>query len=176
VPLARCVSSGLRRLPSYRGASQLITAGGPSHVDTYGDRILVTEWAFLTATTAGRAIVPGEIEFRIWSMTARRTALIDPELPDQVVFVPGTSFKVLEVRDEPAPVVLLRELSSAEIGEDGKVNTTRSMFDDLALNGLEQAARAWEKPDERNSAPRATATAPPGLLPPRPVRPERTSA
>jgi hypothetical protein len=175
VPLARCVASGLKRLPSYRGATQLWAAGGPSQLDWYRARTLVTEWANLAATSGGRAPVDGEIEFRIWSMTARRTQLIDPTVADQVLFVPGTSFKVLDVRDEPTPVVLLRELSSAEIGEDGKVNTGRSMFDDLALGGLDQAAGTWAALEPGKLA-RPTASAPPGLLSRKSAQLERTSA
>jgi hypothetical protein len=68
-------------------------------------------------------------------------------------------------------VVLLRELSTAEIGEDGQVNTGRSMFDDLALSGLDQAAEAWAEPGK--GAARPTASAPPGLLS---TTLERTSA
>ncbi|GAA3438154.1 hypothetical protein [Kutzneria kofuensis] len=172
VPLARVVSSGLKRLPSYRGATQLWAAAGPSELDWYRNRLLVSEWAFLTATINGRPAAAGEVEFRVWSMTARRTQLIDPSVADQVLFVPGTNFKVLDVRAEPTPVVLLRELSSAEIGEDGKVNTGRSMFDDLALNGLDQAAEAWAESTAKDAA-RPTASAPPGLLS---VTLERTSA
>ncbi|MFI9380111.1 hypothetical protein [Kutzneria sp. NPDC052558] len=172
VPMARCVSSGLRRLPSFRGATQLWAAAGPSELDWYRDRALVSEWAFLTASTSSRPPREGEIEFRIWAMTARRTQLIDARVADRVLFVPGTGFKVLDVRDEPTPVVLLRELSSAEIGEDGQVNAGRSMFDDLALNGLDQAAQEWAaRPD--TTAPRLTATAPPGLVS---LASERTSA
>jgi len=171
VPLARVVTSGLKRLPSYRGATQLWAAAGPSELDWYRDRVLVSEWAFLTATTAGRPVKAGEVEFRVWSMTARRTQLIDPSVDDQVMFVPGTNFKVLEVRDEPNPVVLLRELSTAEIGEDGQVNTGRSMFDDLALGGLDQAVQAWAQVTGADARP--TASAPPGLLS---VAMERTSA
>jgi hypothetical protein len=170
VPLARVVTSGLKRLPSYRGATQLWATAGPSELDWYRNRLLVSEWAFLTATTAGRPGQPGQVEFRVWSMTARRTQLIDPSVADQVLFVPGTNFKVLDVRDEPTPVVLLRELSSAEIGEDGQVNTGRSMFDDLALGGLDQAGPAWSKA-AATAAP--AASAPPGLLS---VALERTSA
>ncbi|HTI25728.1 MAG TPA: hypothetical protein VL652_32360, partial [Kutzneria sp.] len=172
VPLARVVTSGLKRLPSYRGATQLWAVAGPSELDWYRNRLLVSEWAFLTATINGRPAVTGQVEFRVWSMTARRTQLIDPSVADQVLFVPGTNFKVLDVRDEPTPVVLLRELSTAEIGEDGQVNTGRSMFDDLALSGLDQATEAWSGVTAKDAA-RPTASAPPGLLS---VTSERTSA
>jgi len=74
-------------------------------------------------------------------------------------------------------VVLLRVLSTAEIGEDGQVNTGRSMFDDLALGGLDQAAQAWAQVAGAQVAgpagTRPTASAPPGLLS---TAMERTSA
>lgn len=164
VPLARLVTSGLRRLPSYRGSTQLWATAGQPDLDWYRDRVVVSEWAFLAASTSGRTARPGELEFRIWSLTARRTQLVQPDLANQVLFAPGTSFKVLEVRDEPTPSVLLRELSSAEIDVDGQVKTGRGMFDDLALNGLDQAAQIWaESVDTGGSWP--VASAPPGLLP-----------
>ena len=163
VPLARVAASGLKRLPSYRGATQLWASVGSSELDWYRDRLLVSEWAFLTATMAGQPARWGEVEFRVWSMTARRTQLIAPSIADQVLYLPGTNFKVIEVRDEPTPVVLLRELSTAEIGEDGKVNIGRCMFDDLALGGLDQAAQAWSQVSGADPA-RPTASAPPGLL------------
>ena len=163
VPLARCVASGLRRLQSFRGATQVWACAGRPELDWYRNRTVLTEWAFLTATADGRPACPGEVEFRIWSMTGRRTSLIDPRIDDQVVFPPGTSFKVLDVRDEPTPVVLLRELSGAEVGEDGKVDGDRSMFDTLALGGLDRALAAWRRGDRRE-CPRPVASAPPGLL------------
>src|SRR5262249_8154961 len=96
-----------------------------------------------------------------------------PDIADQVLFVPGTSFKVLDVYDEPHPVVVLRELSGTEIGDDGEVDIGRSMFDALALRGLDQAAQAWEQLTATVSQ-RRTASAPPGLLSRRSRQPERT--
>ncbi|CAM5567682.1 NAD(+)--protein-arginine ADP-ribosyltransferase OS=Streptomyces fumanus OX=67302 GN=GCM10018772_70050 PE=4 SV=1 [Streptomyces fumanus] len=56
--------------------------------------------------------------YAIWSATARRVrSLLGPGSAgsDELVFAPGTCFRVLEVRGgEPGPLVLLRELPSGE--------------------------------------------------------------
>ncbi|MET9452210.1 hypothetical protein [Streptomyces cinerochromogenes] len=173
VPLARCVAAGVRRLPSYRGATVLRAAPGDAEWDWYRRRTLVTEWAFCWALTTAAPELPGDADVLIWSMTARRTALLDPDLPARVLFLPGTTFKVLAVRDGDRRAVLLRELSASEIAADGRVDTGRTALDDMALAGLEQAERTW-----RAAAPEAAVrlppeqaarfTAPPGLLLPAP--------
>ncbi|MEU3862021.1 hypothetical protein AB0F03_32450 [Streptomyces sp. NPDC028722] len=173
VPLARCVAAGLRRLPSYRGATVLRAALGSAEWDWYRRRTLVTEWAFCWALTAAAPEVPGDTDLLIWSMTARRTALLDPGQPARVLFLPGTAFKLLAVRDGDRRTVLLRELSASEISADGRVDTGRSALDDMALSGLEQADRAWQA-GEAETAPRLSPeqavrfTAPPGLVLPAP--------
>ena len=164
VPLARCVSAGLLRLPSYRGAARLRARTSKAQLDWFRERHLVTEWGFLHATMGGEPASADEVEFRIWSMTARRTALLHPDRPNQVIFQPGTSFKVLRIEEgDSAPVVLLRELSKAEIDPDGRVDITRVPIDDLSLAGLEQAAAAWQA-DQKPVPDSTVADAPPGLL------------
>ncbi|MFJ3671195.1 hypothetical protein ACIPSE_32520 [Streptomyces sp. NPDC090106] len=173
VPLARCVTAGLRRLPSYRGATVLRARLDDAERAWYAGRRLVTEWAFCWALTSAAAL-PGDVDFVIWSMTARRTALLDPEPADRVLFLPGTSFKVLATREGERPAVLLRELSASEIGPDGRVEAGRTPVDDLALSGLEKAHQAWRTAEEgaaegrRAPAPPDTVAhrfgAPPGLL------------
>jgi len=81
----------------------------------------------------------------IWSMTARRTRLLEPDgdqrAEDRVLFLPGTSFKVLEVAtpDEGGRGrVLIRELTSDEIDSDGRVRNDRVSFDELAVRSLER--------------------------------------
>ncbi|MFB0619636.1 hypothetical protein [Streptomyces sp. AGS-58] len=179
VPLARCVAAGLRRLPSYRGATVLRAGLGGAEWDWYRRRTLVTEWAFCWALTAAAPEIPGDADILIWSMTARRTALLDPDQPSRVLFLPGTTFKVLAVRDGDRRAVLLRELSASEISADGRVDTARTALDDMALSGLEQADRTWQA-GEPEAAPHpspeqaARFTAPPGLIlapPPAPPAP-----
>ncbi|AYN43211.1 hypothetical protein D9753_34855 [Streptomyces dangxiongensis] len=181
VPLARCVAAGLRRLPSYRGATVLRAALGGAEWDWYRRRTLVTEWAFCWALTAAAPELPGDADVLIWSMTARRTALLDPDQPARVLFLPGTTFKVLAVRDGDRRSVLLRELSASEISADGRVDTARTALDDMALSGLQQADRTWQAAEPGaapNLSPEQAArfTAPPGLILPAPPNPTETPA
>ena len=150
VPFARCVAAGLRRLPSYRGAARLRVALADAGLQWYQDRRVVTEWGFCAAVTSGRLRLPGTAEFWIWSMTARRTGLLEPRVPGQVLFLPGTSFKVLQVSGGGRREVLLRELSASEIGPDGQVEPGRVPLDEVALAGLGEAATAFraEEPGE----------------------------
>ncbi|WP_225826395.1 hypothetical protein [Streptomyces naphthomycinicus] len=176
IPLARCVAAGVRRLPSYRGATVLRAALGGAEWDWYRHRTLVTEWAFCWALTAAAPELPGDTDILIWSMTARRTALLAPDQPARVLFLPGTTFKVLAVRDGDRRAVLLRELSASEISADGRVDTGRTALDDMALSGLEQADRTWQAggPGTAPGLPPEQAvrfTAPPGLLLPPPPAP-----
>lgn len=167
VPFARCVAAGLGRLPSYRGAARLRATLADAELRWYQSRRLVTEWAFCPALTDGSIRLPGTVDFLIWSMTARRTSLLAPEAAGQVLFLPGTSFKVLRVRDSGRPEVLLRELSTGEITAGGRVSTGRVPLDDLALTGLEKASRAWAGAEGNGELPGQDARRfgnPPGLI------------
>jgi hypothetical protein len=130
-------------MPSYRGATRLRATLADAEWQWYQSRDVVTEWAFCAAVTSGRLALPGTVEFRIWSATARRTELLEPSLPGQVLFLPGTSFKVLQVGNSDHKEVLLRELSAHEIGSDGRVELGRVPLDEVALTGLEHRAAAW---------------------------------
>ncbi|MEY9932107.1 hypothetical protein ABH926_006756 [Catenulispora sp. GP43] len=167
VPLARCIASGLRRLPSHRGPVLMRAELTERDVRWYGGRKVVTEWAFAPGVTGGRLRLPGAVEVLIWSMTARRTHLVAPEHPDQVVFLPGTSFKVLSATTDDGPRVLLRELSASEVGADGRVEPGRVPLDDVALTGLAEAGERWrqeEAPDELPEELRGRYGSPPGLI------------
>ncbi|HET6504083.1 MAG TPA: hypothetical protein VFG87_25320 [Amycolatopsis sp.] len=139
VPLGRCATSGLRRLPSYRGVVMLRARLGESARRYYPEGGLITEWGFCAALTDAHPGLPGDTDILIWAMTARRTALLAPEVPDRVLFLPGTNFKVLQARDGEPNVVLLRELATSEIGESGKVEPEESPLDGVALTGLKRA-------------------------------------
>lgn len=168
VPLARCIASGLRRLPSHRGPVLVRAELTERDLRWYGGRRVVTEWAFAPCVTGGRLRLPGAVEVLIWSMTARRTHVVAPEHPDQAVFLPGTSFKVLSATaDEGGPRVLLRELSASEIGADGRVDPGRVALDDVALAGLAEAGERWrqeEAPEELPASLRGRFGSPPGLI------------
>ena len=179
VPLARCIASGLRRLPSYRGAALLRTRLNPAERDWYQEGRLVTEWAFCTAFTVPQPVPEGTADVLVWSMTARRTGLLDPGAPGRVVFLPGTTFKVLRAEaDGGRPVVLLREVTSAEAAEAAG-GAGRHPLDDLALEVLERAAEALRADAESGGSsghPGAGPAAPPGLLTHAPVGAAREGA
>jgi hypothetical protein len=143
VPFARCVSAGLRRLPSHRGAARLRATLTDAEWSWYGRQQLVTEWAFCSALTDGTVKLPGNVDFLIWSATARRTSALAPELPGQVLFLPGTLFKVLEVRDGPRREVLLREMPTRETAPGEPLGVERAPLDEIALTGLGKSNVAW---------------------------------
>ncbi|MFG2828509.1 hypothetical protein ACGFWI_13790 [Streptomyces sp. NPDC048434] len=147
VPLARCAASGLRRLPSHRGATVLRATLSPLERAWYAEGALVTERSFLAALTTMRRGLPGTTDILVWSLTARRTAPVASEIPDRVLYAPGTRFKVLRVLDGDRPAVLLRELSASE-AEDGRVSGGRVPIDEIAVAGLEQVHALWKKAEE----------------------------
>nr|WP_130513588.1 hypothetical protein [Krasilnikovia cinnamomea] len=151
VPFARCVAAGLSRLPSHRGATVYTAAPSPEQWELLARSRLLTEWGFTTALTAPSADLTGAVDVLVWSMTARRTRLLEPDGDEQVdnrvLFVPGTSFKVLDVV-EPGPAgergqVLIRELSANEIDADGRVDRDRVSFDELATASLRRCVERW---------------------------------
>ncbi|MEU4164938.1 hypothetical protein AB0E94_51675, partial [Actinoplanes sp. NPDC026670] len=166
VPLARCAVAGLTRLPSHRGPTWTATTLTGDRWALLAGRTMLTEWGFLNALTEPSADLTGDTDVLIWAMTARRTALLEPDDGDhadnRVLFLPGTSFKVLE-RAEPSGGrrgrLLLREVSPNEINPDGRVQDNRASFDDLATRSLtgyatrrddaDQAARVGESARER---------------------------
>jgi hypothetical protein len=160
VPLARCVTAGLGRLPSYRGPALLRTRLTDAERAWYREGRLVTEWAFCHARTSlhtgPRGI--GATDVLIWSMTSRRTTSLDPAFPDRVLFLPGTVFKVLRTTGN---TVLMREVSPSEITEDGGVDVQQVRFDEIALKGLGNILDALEKADTDAEAESAD---PPGLI------------
>ncbi|MEE1782623.1 hypothetical protein PUR71_06760 [Streptomyces sp. SP17BM10] len=173
VPLARCVASGLFRLPSYRGVALLRASVTRSELDWYEEGRAATEWAFCTA----RITVPetpgdGTTDFLIWSMTARRTSLLDPSDPDRVLFPPGTTFKVLRAGSATEPV-LLRELLPSEGDEDADPDAPRLPLDEIALEGLTQAAEQLPTGSPTRGGP--PLAAPPGLITTTPVPPARAA-
>jgi hypothetical protein len=165
VPLARCVASGLLRLPSYRGTARLRARITPAERAWYQEGRVATEWAFCTARTEPHPM-PDGTDFLIWSMTARRTNLLDPGTPDRVVFLPGTSFKVLRAaEDGERPVVLLRELSPSE-------DDRRVPLDEIALQSLERSLALLTSSErdgggaaaDRSGHPAEPLGSPPGLI------------
>ncbi|MFC4469382.1 hypothetical protein ACFPH6_33550 [Streptomyces xiangluensis] len=112
--LARCLASGLRRLASYRGPATVGTSTVGAVTDWYRENRFVTEQGFWTASASAAALREGGPGFVVWSLTARRTAAVAPHAPEQLIFLPGTRFKVLRVIDGRQPLVLMREMFPPE--------------------------------------------------------------
>jgi hypothetical protein len=150
VPFARCAVSGLSRMPSFRGATIVRASPTPADWAFYTGRRLVTDWSFVNMLAAPCSGQDGDTDVLIWSMTARRTGLLEPEgderVEDRVVFLPGTSFKILECT-EPAGdkrgAILLREIGANEIDEDGRVDQNRVSLDELAVASLRRSVERW---------------------------------
>lgn len=127
-PYAACLTSGLCHLPPYRGAvvrgGVPAASGGSSgkQFEPVPGRVLRTPEpvSALPADTAGPAATT---RYAIWSFTGRRvnpllsgTTEATPTAPDEIVFGPGTAFRVLDVREVGgSALVLLRELPPAAI-------------------------------------------------------------
>ncbi|CAL9431261.1 hypothetical protein [Streptomyces sp. enrichment culture] len=144
LPYAGCLASALRRLPSYRGVA---LRGGDAAGPGPGTGTLVHDPAPVSALTGSSELPAGAaVRYAIWSVTGRKVRqLLDrptgsPETGEEIVFVPGTGFRVLGVRTVPdgPSVVLLRELpGNAPAYMDGTQEL--SGLDLKALAHLEEA-------------------------------------
>ncbi|WP_028192894.1 hypothetical protein [Salinispora pacifica] len=150
VPFARCAVSGLSRLPSYRGATIYRTSPTEQEWQHYRTRRLVTNWAFVNTLTGPCESQDGDTDVLVWSMTARRTALLESDgaerVEDRALFLPGTHFKILELQ-EPSDggrgAILMREIGAKEIDGDGRVDPDRAPLDDLAIVSLRRSLERW---------------------------------
>jgi hypothetical protein len=163
--LARCAAMGLTRLPSFRGAAALRTTLCEEQWRWYTPDQVIVDWGFVGARTRGPQDLAGNADFLIWSMTGRRIDLLESVVPELILFPPGTTFRVLAVRDGEHRAVLLRELAAAEIRQG--VVAARSPLDQMALDGLERAEVGWlycEPAARRPAGPDMRFDGPPGLV------------
>ncbi|MFJ5263826.1 hypothetical protein ACIQAC_25525 [Streptomyces sp. NPDC088387] len=139
LPLARCAGAALRRLPPYRGAA-IVRTDVPDNVLTWfrGNQV-VRDQGFWSASVSTAALGSGGPAFLVWSLTGRRTGAVDPYTPDRLVFLPGTRFKVLEVRGGRRPVVVLREMFPQESGAAGAADPHGGWLDRTTLAELGQS-------------------------------------
>ncbi|MEU3862607.1 hypothetical protein AB0F03_35710 [Streptomyces sp. NPDC028722] len=148
---------GLALLPAHDGVVALRTDLTEAETRWYGTHRQVIEHGVCSASLTGNPGRGGNTDIVIRSVTGRRTALLEPEVPDRVLFPPGTRFEVLDVRVRRGErtVVLMRELPSSG---DGHVRTI--------VRELEEALRVWLA-DEESGLPRCGApdpfARPPGL-------------
>ncbi len=135
LPYAACLASGLGRLPSYRGAVLCGPGGTPDHGELRPGTVLrdPAPLSGLPLDAAGKDRVAG-VGYAIWSITGRRVRqLLDSG--EEIVFTPGTPFRVLDVRTEGAtPLVLLRQLPDS--------NTTSGVLEDADRTALERLRHA----------------------------------
>ncbi len=148
VPLARCTAAGLARLPVHRGVVGYRASPTPAQLQCYRDYDVVTDWGFTSALTEPCPSQRGEVDVLLWSMTARLTQALEPEGDEQVLgralFLPGISFRVLEVvtpEHGRRGRVLLREMSEQQA--DPAVARQTGHLDELAANSLRAAAEQW---------------------------------
>ncbi|MGW3621399.1 hypothetical protein [Micromonospora arida] len=175
VPFARCVVAGLSRLPSFRGTTVFRISPDEREWALYRGRKLVTDWSLVNALTRPHEGQEGDTDLLIWSMTARRTALLEPEgeegIEDRVLFLPGTSFKILEMRtpaDGQRGAILLREIGANEIDADGRVHQNGASLDELAGTALHRSLERWAQtpspsPKRATAAPGGRFRVLPGL-------------
>jgi hypothetical protein len=157
VPFARCAVAGLSRLPSYRGTTVYRTSPDAAEWSQYQDRRLVTDWSFVNVLTGPCESQQGDTDVLVWSMTARRTSVLEPEgderVEDRVLFLPGTHFKVLELRQpsgDDRGAILMREIGTNEIGTDGRVAADRVSLDELAVTSLRRSVERWAGAEPRH--------------------------
>ncbi|MFJ3903966.1 hypothetical protein [Streptomyces sp. NPDC090025] len=141
--LARCVASGLRRLPTHRGPVAVRTEVGEALARGYRDAPAVVDHGFWSASASPTALAAPGPGLVAWSLTGRRTDWVDPYGPLRVVFTPGTRFKALGT---PAPAdgrgrrVLLREMFPQEDAGAGGVGV--EWLDRTTVVELNRAAAA----------------------------------
>ncbi|MFD2419591.1 hypothetical protein [Amycolatopsis pigmentata] len=124
VAFGRHVAAGLASLPPYRKAAMSVVMPTEAQWEALRGEPVLREWGFLHLITESCAVDDDATELLVWSMTGRRTALIEPAgegVTGRVVFLPGTPFKVIEATepgDGERGRILMRELTAAEF-DDG---------------------------------------------------------
>ncbi|MCY0949247.1 hypothetical protein [Streptomyces sp. H27-S2] len=166
LPYAACVASALRRLPSFRGLAlrgalpDAAPGAGAGDAGLPRPGTVLRDPAAVSALPCGAAgPEPGSARYAIWSVTGRRVRQLgaagSSAAHDEVVFAPGTAFRVLDVRtDGPGPLVLLRQLSvsatappPARYAEpDGEDHAVLARLDE-ALRGRPEAPAGFAWPE-----------------------------
>lgn len=134
-PVAACITSGLRRLPPYRGV--VLGCGEPPAVAERG--AVLVERSFTSTTLDLTTDVDGDTIVLIWSTGGRRTGMVaDRGSPERVIFAANTAFKVLgTARQRGTTLVFLRDSNTPQPPTPGLDDDDR-----VILASLEQAERA----------------------------------
>ncbi|MFD9532255.1 hypothetical protein [Streptomyces sp. NPDC060010] len=154
LPYAACVASALRRLPSFRGAAlrgappgAALGAGVDAELPWPGT-VLREPAAVSALPCGGTGQEIGGARFAIWSVTGRRVRQLfgaagSSVAHEEIVFAPGTAFRVLDVRtDGPDPLVLLRQLSTPATAPPPARYAEPDAEDRAVLARLDEALRA----------------------------------
>jgi hypothetical protein len=162
-----CLAAGLRLLPTLQG---VVVRGGPADpaaADGYRPGTELVEPAPMVACGEPDGTVPGAVEVLIWSVTARRlTGLAGGGRDGEVVFGPGTVFRVLAVQDGHPRRVLLTEVPAG--WPSGGATGERRLAGIRTRLEAAAAARAALAGGAPAAADPAGSAVPPGLA----VRPE----
>ncbi|MDQ1005941.1 hypothetical protein QFZ82_000426 [Streptomyces sp. V4I23] len=147
-----CLASGLRRLPSYRGIA--LRGGEPSAPDDIPATGAILRCPWPVSAWAKSPLVPSgaPVRYAVWSVTGRNVRHLtgaangSGEAGEEIVFAPGSGFRVLGTREvHRSPVVLLRELpgsAASYAGDTGELG----QLDRVALGHLERALQEGEFP------------------------------
>jgi hypothetical protein len=115
-----CLASGLRRLPSYRGVVVRDAGVLPPEARALPPGRELCEAGPVGALSLDGAPPPSGDRYLIWSLTGRRVrSLLAPAAAqgtgEEIVFAPGTRFRVLGTQGPPGAVaVLLREVADGD--------------------------------------------------------------
>ncbi|MFJ4920479.1 hypothetical protein [Streptomyces sp. NPDC088725] len=155
-PMLRCVSAGLRLLRPHRGVVTLRSKLGPEEIQWYTDKQLILDRGLCSVRVSGGPAGKGNVDFLIWSETARPTGPVDPERLGRALFLPGTRFKTLRVDAGERSTVLLREFASIEDAADHEA-------DRAAVSALDEFRRT--APGTATAGGEDWLARPPGLAP-----------
>ncbi|MFJ7078543.1 hypothetical protein [Streptomyces sp. NPDC098781] len=145
-PYIACLVSGLRKLSSYRG---VVLRGGSVSAGLEGltPGMVLRDPAPISAVPLGVSPVPaGDVRYAILSSTGRRASSLlgtgsRSGVPDEVIFPPGTGFRVLRLRmGDTGPLILLRELPATVRG----VPSLTGAMDDRDRSAPTQMERALD--------------------------------
>ncbi|GAA4815479.1 hypothetical protein [Streptomyces ziwulingensis] len=164
-PFLACLASGLRRLPSYRGVVVRDAGALPPGARTPAPGGELHAPGPVATYELEHAPPSGTHRYLIWSVTGRRVRSLytapGAGSAEEVVFAPGTRFRVLGTHGGPdATTVLLREVADAETAARAGEQDAQ---DRGTLAQLTQAA-------DRSPAGGATAPWPPRLTGPPAIR------
>jgi hypothetical protein len=120
-PQAVCAVSGLRRLPSFAGPVYAAASLAGQAFREYPPGQLLIEPGFVPASSSPQLALGGDMEYVIWSETAKRVAALSPEAGrDEVIFAAGTIFRVLHAAPGPGRArFFLREVVTLGGGDPG---------------------------------------------------------